>query len=188
MKKNLIFYIIMRLIFAIALLSLVWYLIIPNTSLYYMNGTFKPFLNRLNENDLIMVPGEKFKLRVQRLNTRVVFYSMDIKVAEVTPLGTIIAFRPGKTFVTAKYNDKLLRCRVRVIKLDNSKITINKGESLDLDIEGPIIFKKVKWSSSDSNIAEVNSIGKVKGISKGKVQVRAKIGDKNLKCDVTVNK
>lgn len=188
MKKNPVLYIIMRLVFVIALLALFWYLIIPNSSLYYMDGTYKPFFNRLNERDLIMVPGDKFKLKVQRVNTRVKFSSLDIKVADVTPLGTIIAFRTGKTFITAKYNDKMLRCRVRVIKLNKKKIEINQGEKFDLDIEGPIILKKAKWTSSNSEIAEVNSFGKVRGISQGKTLITAKIGGKTLECKVVVSK
>lgn len=176
----------MRIIFAIALIALIWYLIIPNTSLYYMNATFQPFFNRLNERDLIMVPGEKFKLRVQRLNTRVKFTSLDIKVADVTPLGTIIAFRPGKTFITVEYNDKQLRCRVRVVKLNEKKIEINEGEKFDLDIEGPKILKKVKWSSSNSEIAEVNSFGKVKGVCQGEANITAEIGETSLQCNVIV--
>lgn len=176
----------MRLIFIIALVALIWYLIVPNTSLYYRNRTFQPFFNRLNERDIIMVPGETFKLRVERLNTRVKFYSLDIKVAEVTPLATIIAFRPGKTFISAKYNDKELRCRVRVIKLNEKEIELNIGEKFDLDIEGPIIFNKTSWSTSNNKIVNVNRFGKVEGISQGEAIISAKKGEKILDCKVIV--
>ena len=185
-ENNFIIVIVIKLIFVVALVALILYLIIPKTSFYYMNGTFQPFFNRLNERDLIMIPGDRFKLRVERLNTRVTFSSLDIKVAEVTSIGTIIAFRPGKTFITAEYNDKQLRCRVRVIRLNKKKIDLNKGDKFDLDIEGPLIFNKTKWSSSNSKIAKVNRFGKVEGVSKGNAIIRAEIDKNILRCEVTV--
>ena len=176
----------MKVMFAIALLMLMWYLIIPNTSIYYMNKTLLPFFHKLNERDLIMVPGEEYKLRVERLNTRVEFSSLDIKVAVVTPFGNIIGLRPGKTFIRAKYNDNELRCRVRVIKLNKKEIELEVEESFDLDIKGPMILKKVSWSSNNERVVIVNNFGKVKGISRGKATVIGKIGDQKLKCSVLV--
>lgn len=176
----------MKILLIIALIGLIWYLIIPNSSVYYKSYVFKPFFNRLNERDIIMVPGETFKLRVQRVNIRVKFSSLDIKVAEVTPLGTIIAFRPGKTFIRVKYNDKELRCRVRVVKLNKKEIELKEGETYRLDLKGTNIFNKIKWSSSDSKVVKVNRFGKVRAISKGKAVITAKIGDKHLKCKVVV--
>src|SRR5690606_36210581 len=92
-----------RIVFLVSFFALIWYLIIPNTSINYRKE-YQSFSNRLNEKDLIMIQGETFKLRLQKFNKRVKFSSMDIKVAPVTPLGTIIALRPGKTFITVKYD------------------------------------------------------------------------------------
>lgn len=184
--NGVIFAVVMRVGFVISLIALIWYLIVPNSSLFYMNRTFQPFFHRLNERDLIMVPGEKFRLRVQRVNTRVKFSSLDIKVADVTPIGTIFAFRTGKTFITAKYGDKQLRCRVRVIKLSEKKIKLYKGDKFDLDIKGPIILKKASWSSSKRKVAKVGMFGKVEAISKGEAVITAKIGGIKLKCIVVV--
>lgn len=184
--RNYFISIVTRIIFILALLALIWYLIVPNSSLYYMNKTYHPFFNRLNKRDIIMIPGETFKLRLQRVNTRVKFSSLDIKVAPVTPLGTVIALRPGKTFVSAKYQGKVIRCRVRVIKLNKRQIDLKIGEDFDLDIKGPIIFKKTKWASSDSKIAKVNRFGKVKGVSRGRATITGKIGDKKLQAEVVV--
>lgn len=186
-KSALLLAIIMKIGGLIALIALIWYLIIPNSSLYFMDGTYRPFFHRLNERDIIMVPGEKFRLRVSRLNTRVKFSSLDIKVADVTPLGTVYAFRSGKTFITAKYKDRVLRCRVRVIKLNERKLKLKQGRSFDLDIKGPIILKKVAWSSSNSKVARVNRFGKVKALSKGKATITAKIAGKSLECIVIVD-
>ncbi len=187
-RKGLLLAILMRLLGLIALGALILYLIVPNSYLYYMDGTFRPFFHRLNERDLIMTPGDKFKLRVQRINTRVSFSSLDIKVADVTPLGTVIAFRSGKTFIKAKYDDRELRCRVRVVKLNKKKIRLTKGERFDLDIEGPIIIKRTTWSSANSKVAKVNRFGNVSAFSEGKTVITGKIGGIKLDCIVIVSR
>lgn len=133
-----------------------------------------------------MIQGETFKLRLQKFNKRVKFSSMDIKVAPVTPLGTVIALRPGKTFITVKYDEKELKCRVRVYKINKKRIELKANEKANLSIKGPGIFKFVKWSSNKPNIAKVNRFGTVKGISKGKAVITGKIHNKKIKCHVIV--
>lgn len=188
-KKVKSFYlaIFMKILGFIVLFSILVYLIVPRTSFYYMNKTYMPVIHRLNKRDLIMTPGDRYRLRLIRPNTRVSFSSLDIKVADVTPLGTVIAFRTGKTYITAKYDNRTLRCRVRVIKLNKKKIKIKQGKSYDLDIKGPIIFKKATWSSSNEKVARVNRFGKVKGLSKGRAVIKVKIAGKTLECSVIVD-
>ncbi len=164
---------------------MIWYLIIPNSSINYRKE-FQPFSNRLNEKDLVMIKGETFKLRLLKLNKRVKFSSMDIKVAPVTPLGTVIALRPGKTYIRVKYENQELKCRVRVYKINKNKIKIKTNKKIDLDIKGPGILKLVKWSSSKPNIAKVNRFGTVKGVTKGKAVITGEIYDKKIKCYVIV--
>lgn len=142
-KFSFIFAFFIRIVFLVSFFALIWYLIIPNTSINYRKE-YQSFSNRLNEKDLIMIQGETFKLRLQKFNKRVKFSSMDIKVAPVTPLGTIIALRPGKTFITVKYDKQELKCRVRVYKINKKKIKIKINEKKDLDIKRPGIFKSIK--------------------------------------------
>lgn len=177
---------IFTLIFYITLAFLLWYLIIPNTSIYYKKGHFLPFFHRLNDKDIILTPGEEFTLRVQNINKRVKFSSLDIKVAGVTPFGTIVAFRPGRTFVTAKYDDNELRCRVRVINLNKKKLNLKVDETYDLDVKGLGFFSRVRWSSNKKSVVKVNRFGKVVGVSKGRAVITAKVGKKTLKCQVVV--
>lgn len=187
MKKNhsFIFAFLLRILFLVTLFALIWYLIIPNTSINYKKD-YQAFSNRLNEKDLIMIQGETFKLELQKLNKRVKFSSMDIKVAPVTPLGTVIALRPGKTYITVKYENKELKCRVRVYKINKKKIKLKTKEKINLNIKGPGIIKSVKWSSNKPNIAKVNRFGTVKGVSKGKAVITGKINDKKINCLVIV--
>lgn len=186
-NRKFLYTLILRIIYTIALLSLLWYMIIPNSRIYYKKPDFFPFFKRLNTRDLIMTPGEEFKLRVQNINIRVKFSSLDIKVAGVTPFGTVIALRPGKTYINVKYNNNKLRCRVRVIDLNKKKINISPNEKYKLKVKGKAFFQRVKWSSSSPEVAKVDKRGRVIGISKGKTVITAKTSKKTLKCTVIVN-
>ncbi|WP_051685337.1 Ig-like domain-containing protein [Clostridium sp. KNHs205] len=70
------------------------------------------------------------------------------------------------------------------IKLNKTKVSLFAGDSVDLKLVGTT--KKVKWSSSDSNIVKVSSSGKVTAMFGGKANVIAKVGNKSYTCKVTV--
>ena len=75
--------------------------------------------------------------------------------------------------------------------VDASSIRINKtsktmcvSDTYTLKISGT--KKTVKWSSSNKNIATVNSKGKVTAKRKGKVTITAKVNNRKYKCVITV--
>lgn len=69
-------------------------------------------------------------------------------------------------------------------KLNKKSATIYVGKTVKLKVKGN--RKKVKWSSSNKKVATVSSKGKVKGKKAGKATITAKVGNKKLKCKVTV--
>lgn len=71
------------------------------------------------------------------------------------------------------------------VKLNKTKATISKGETLQLKVTGT--KSKVKWSSSNKKVATVSSSGKVTAKKKGKATITAKVNKKKLKCSITVN-
>ena len=80
-----------------------------------------------------------------------------------------------------------LMCPMQVdaaVKISKKKTTIVEGFSKTLKITGT--SKKVKWSSSNKNIATVNSKGKVTGNQTGTCTIKAKVGRKIYKCKVKV--
>lgn len=70
------------------------------------------------------------------------------------------------------------------VKLNKSKATIKVGQTVSLKVKKT--KKKVKWKSSNKNVATVSKRGKVKGKKVGKATIIAKVGKKNLKCKITV--
>lgn len=72
------------------------------------------------------------------------------------------------------------------IKLNKSKATIDISKTLQLKLTGNSSGLKVKWKSSNSKIASVNSRGKVTGKKSGSCTISAIAGKKSYKCRVTV--
>ena len=70
------------------------------------------------------------------------------------------------------------------MKLNKSVVTINRGASTSMKVSGS--KKKVKWSSSKKFVASVSAIGKVSGKKAGTAYIYAKVGNRTLKCKVTV--
>lgn len=172
------------IIFFICLFALVWYLIIPHTSLFFRKGIITPLSARLHPRDIVMVRDETYKLYVVGINKRISFSSTDIKVADVNIFGKVYANRTGTTIIKAKYDDVVLKCRVRVIDINKKKLTLKKGKTYRLKVKGPVIG--AKWKSKNKKIATVSWSGKVKAVSKGSTEIIAVSGGKTLKCKVIV--
>lgn len=74
--------------------------------------------------------------------------------------------------------------RVASLKINKKKLTLARGKSYRLKIKNA--KQKVKWSSNKKSVATVSKKGIVKAKKKGKAVIIAKIGNKKLKCKVTV--
>lgn len=113
--------------------------------------------------------------------------------------GTVTAVKEGEATVMAKAGEKTATCKVTVSKkviavtsvtLNKSSLTLNKGESESLVATvkpDDATEKTVTWSSSNTDIATVDSNGLVIALSAGTVAITAKAGDKTASCAVTVN-
>lgn len=189
MKKNIFFHLFryrggISVIFYIAFIALLWYLIIPHTSLYYRNDIFTPFWQRLNEEDIILVKGESFKLYVMGINKKMSFSSTDIKVADVNLFGKVFSFRTGTTIIKVKVDNKVLQCRVKVIDISKNNLNLKVGKSSRLKIEGA--WFGVRWSSSDTTVVVVGKLGKVTAVSKGITIITGKYKKKTVTCKIHV--
>ena len=69
-------------------------------------------------------------------------------------------------------------------KISKTKATVLVSKTVKLSVKGA--KSGVKWSTSNKKVAKVSSKGKVKGVKPGKATIKAKVGNKVLKCRVTV--
>lgn len=72
------------------------------------------------------------------------------------------------------------------VMINSTSKTMSIGETATLKVYGAT--SKVKWSSSDKNVATVNQKGRVTAKNAGTATIKAKISKKTLKCKITVNK
>lgn len=76
------------------------------------------------------------------------------------------------------------------LKLNKSSLVISKGESetltLNFSEDYPSDDRSIKWGSSDTNIAKINSNGRVTGVEQGTCTIVAEAGGYKVTCPVTV--
>lgn len=70
------------------------------------------------------------------------------------------------------------------VKISATKKTMYVGDTMTLKVTGT--KAKVKWSSSNKNVASVTKKGKVSAKQSGTATITAKVKKKTLKCKVTV--
>ena len=130
--------------------------------------------------------------------------SSNPKVATVDGLGNITGISNGISIITATTsNGKKATCTVTVkipeaktvavssVKLKQIDRTIDVGTSLQLNATitpTNASNKTIKWSTSDSKIAQVTNTGIVKGLKVGKVTITATTSNnKKATCIIRVN-
>ena len=131
----------------------------------------------------------------------VAWSSSNEEVASVDANGKVTAHKAGTATITAKVGDKTATCTVTVgkeeigldsITLDHKKLNlkINGSETLKVfyNPSNTTVDKTVAWSSSNEEVASVDSNGKVTAHKAGTATITAKVGDKTATCTVTVEK
>ena len=131
-----------------------------------------------------MKPGEEFRLYVYTMQRGITFQSSDFKVASVSILGKVTAWRTGTAVIKVTAGKKVYKCRVQVVDLASKKLTIKVGRSKYLRVKNAMWG--VKFYSSNPKIATVNRFGKVHGKQKGTVIITATYRGKTLKCKVVI--
>ncbi len=118
--------------------------------------------------------------------TNRVTWSTNNDSVSVTNEGEVTGLREGRATITAETTDgKVATATVVVNKqpvveslsFDQSEITINVGESQQLNLTiypDDAVDKTITWSSSNSNVVRVSNRGVVTGINSGRVEVTAR--------------
>lgn len=125
----------------------------------------------------------------------VTWTSSDPSVASVNESGKVSALKGGKAVISAKADKITATCEVTVIApvetitLSPETCEIARGEEITLTATvGPedATDKSVSWSTSNKNVATVDSNGTVRGVGKGQARITVRSGNVSAQCTVTV--
>lgn len=155
------------------------------TLYFYIKPTTKSKVNLLT--------GASTKIGAKS-NTKISYASSDTKIAKVNKNGVITAVKAGTATITVKSNGISQKIQVTVkapyVKVSGTNtMLLKKSVTLKATTN---TGAKVKWSSSNTKVATVDSSGKVTGVGVGKATIYAKVTYKGKtytgKTTVTVNK
>lgn len=170
---------------------------------------------KLNKTKLTLTQGKKYRLRVKGTKKKVKWTSTKKSVATVNKKGVVTAKKKGTAYIKAKVGKKTYKCKVIVNRkktsakpapakpapatptppaapavtpsktpvLSATSISMRKGEYYQLSVQNPKHLPV--WTSSNKNVAEVDSQGKVHAINVGTAEIKVDVG-KLLVCTVTV--
>lgn len=142
----------------------------------------------------LYVGGSKTFTAAVGSKVKVTWSSSDKKIAIVSSSGKVTAVKAGKVKIKAKANgitaSYTLTVKTPTIKLDASTLEIYTNGVMSLNATVTPSSMKVKWISSDMDVAEVDSNGDVYAISEGVATITAvgTYGGKTYKksCKVSV--
>ena len=129
----------------------------------------------------------------------VAWSSSNTSIATVDQSGKVTAVKEGSATITARASDKQATCSVTVKKkviavtsvtLNKTELSLNKGQSETLTATvkpDNATDKSVTWSSSNNEVATVDSNGKVTAVAGGNATITAKAGEQQATCAVAVN-
>lgn len=169
------------------LISLMTLFVIPTVMPIFETGyTVEAATVKISKTKYTMNKGEKYTLKVKGTKKKVKWSTSNKKVATVNSKGKVTAKKKGTVTITAKVGSKKYKCKITVEdpSISKSKINLEEGNTYTLKVKNT--KTTVKWSSSDKKIATVNSKGKVTAKKVGTATITAKVGNKKLKCKVTV--
>lgn len=181
---------------------------IPQAAITTQAATKKAKALKLNKTSLEMYVGEKQTLKVTKVtpakaSKAVTWTTSNKKVVTVSSKGKITAKKTGSAKVTAvsKSNSNVkVICKINVynkpksFKLNKTKYSINVGDSFKLKVQSAApknAYKKVKFSSTNSSVAKVDSDGEVYAKSSGTASIKVQSvwnSKVTASCIVTVKK
>lgn len=143
---------------------------------------------KLNKTKSTVYTGATTQLKITGTKAKVKWKTSNKNIATVTQKGKVSAKKAGKATITATVGKKNYKCVVTVkdYKLNNTKMELNKGDVYQLKTTTG--NPKVKWKTSNTNIATVDSNGNIQAVNEGKATITATINGKDYKSNVEVIK
>lgn len=154
----------------------------------------------LNRSSLDMIVGDEFTLVAtiipENATVQTVQWSTsDSGIVSVDEGGKVIAVKEGNAMIVAYVDGKTAECNVTVdyipvqgVTFDKQSLTLYEGEEYTLiaAIEPEnATYKDITWTSDDPGIATVEN-GRIVGVTKGAVTIKAEANGKQALCQVEV--
>ena len=133
-----------------------------------------------------------YSIKPSFLNPKLIWASSDNNIVKVSENGTITAMAEGTATITASHKDITGTCKITVksttISLNKTKDTLAVEDKMQLTATTTpsISTSFIKWTSSNTGVAKVDSTGKVTAVAKGDVVISAKVGQSESKCNIHV--
>lgn len=160
-------------------------------SVYIKKKVVKP-APKLDETSINIVKGSSYRLRVLNTSSKVKWTSSNKSIATVVSYkknnkyGYIKAKRPGRVNIYAKIGKKKLKCSVNIEDIGLNKTKANVTVHCTYNLKLINNKSKIRWTTSNGNIARVSSKGVVKALKPGKAIITAKSNGKTYRCTVKV--
>lgn len=141
---------------------------------------------KLNKTKVTLLKGEKTTLKITGTSKTVKWSSSNKNVATVSNKGRVVAKKKGTATIIAKAGKKTYKCVVKVEtpKLSKASVTLTEKETYTLKLSGTTV--RVVYSSSNPQIASVDSKGKITAVKEGNAVITAKANTKKFTCKVTI--
>lgn len=138
---------------------------------------------RINKRSVVLLKGQKEKLKIKGTKEEVEWKSKNKSVAKVSKKGVVTARKKGKTTIIARVGKKTYKCKLTVeqpyIRVQGgSEVVV--GDKRQLVMRGTS-YKKFTWKSSNSRVASVDKNGVVTCKNIGPVTIYAYIRDRKIK-------
>lgn len=141
---------------------------------------------KISNSNVTLIKGNTTTLKMQNTKSKVTWSSSNKKIATVNSKGKVTAIGKGTTYIKAKVGKKTYSCKITVqipyFSLNN--VTLYTKETKLNPLKGT--SKGIKYQSSNSSIAKVDSKGKITGIKAGSVTITATVDKKSYRYKVTV--
>ncbi|MBQ4033397.1 MAG: Ig domain-containing protein, partial [Paludibacteraceae bacterium] len=162
------------------------------TSLEFKKGSYELYENDSDKNmkkELVAAPDGILD------KEKIVWKVSDEEVAEMSG-NFLVPIMPGDVKVTATVQNISATCNVSILPVPVESITLEdmtvalygSSQIKCTTVPSGISLKRITFSSSDDDIAYVNSDGMVQGKGTGDATITATVDDKTATCKVTVKK